>query len=215
MSILSDATIRALCTKQFIYEGESPGKPETAIYSGCSPMIKPFVDGQVRTENDNPVISYGLSSYGYDVRIQNEAKLFTNVNGGIVDPMEPDAKHFVVAELYENEKGQEYFIIPPNSYALAATVEEFSIPDNVTVICVGKSTYARSAILINTTPIEAGFCGEVVIEISNGSNLPVKIYPHMGIAQFLFLRGNELCDVTYAHRNGKYQNQKGITHSKV
>jgi dCTP deaminase len=228
MTILSDKTIRDLCTGDYQWSGDSVVEqstpdftisrclPGTEITNNGKPMIEPFVDRLVR-ENDEgeKIISYGLTSYGYDVRIKDEVKLFTNVNNGVVDPMSPDEKCFVDAAIHTDEKGNRYFILPPNSYALAVTEEYFRIPENVMVVCVGKSTYARSAILINTTPIEAGFEGEVVIEIGNGSNLPVKVYVGMGIAQFMFFRGNEVCEIHYGKRSGKYQGQRGITHSRV
>lgn len=228
MSILADKTIRSLCTGCCEWKGDSvfeyaEGDFEfhrriqgTEIHNNGKPMIEPFVDTLVRTnDNGDKIISYGLTSYGYDVRIKDEVKLFTNVNSGVVDPMAPDESCFVDAKIQIDDKGNRYFILPPNSYALAVTEEYFRIPENVMVVCVGKSTYARSAILINTTPIEAGFEGEVVIEIGNGSNLPVKVYVGMGIAQFMFFRGNVICETHYGKRSGKYQGQRGITHSKV
>ena len=227
MSILSDSTIRSLCTGDYSYGGDtdvvdtSPEVetartiPGTQIEGSGKPMITPFVDGLVRENEGQKIISYGLTSYGYDVRIKEQVKLFTNVNSGVVDPMSPDERCFVDAVLNIDDKGHKYFVLPPNSYALACTEETFVIPENVSVICVGKSTYARSAILINTTPIEAGFCGEVVIEIGNASNLPVKVYVGMGIAQFMFFRGNVPCEVSYAMGQRKYQNQTGITLSRV
>lgn len=224
MAILADRSIKELCT--FLYETvdhepiswdgtTTKDVPGTYINSD-GPMIKPFVDHLVReNEQGHKIISYGLTSYGYDVRLQEEIKLFTNINNTIVDPMNPCDSCFTTATIHEDEKGNRYFIIPPNSYALGVTVEYFKIPKNVMVVCLGKSTYARSAILINTTPIEAGFCGQVVIEVGNSSNLPVKVYTGMGIAQFMFFRGNVPCEISYGDRNGKYQGQTGITLSKV
>ncbi len=187
------------------------------INTGGKPMISPFIDHLVRENGEGEkLISYGLTSYGYDVRLDTEdVKVFTNANGGVVDPMVPDEKCFLDAEVRTNEKGLKYFILPPNSYALASTVEWFNIPRNVSVICLGKSTYARSCAIINVTPIEAGFEGNVVIEISNGSTLPVMIYLETGIAQFQFFHGDKPCDVSYADGNRKYQGQRGVTLSKV
>lgn len=187
------------------------------INNANKPMISPFIDHLVRENvNGEKVISYGLTSYGYDVRLDSDdVKVFTNANGGVVDPMAPDEKCFLDAEVRVNDKGLKYFILPPNSYALASTIEWFSIPRNVSVICLGKSTYARSCAIINVTPIEAGFEGNVVIEISNGSTLPVMIYLETGIAQFQFLHGDKPCDVSYADGNRKYQGQRGVTLSKV
>lgn len=172
------------------------------------PMIHPFVDRLVREEGDKKVISYGLTSYGYDVRLARDFKIFTNVNCAVVDPKALDEKTYV-------DFTGDVCIIPPNSYVLGHTVETFNIPDDVTSICVGKSTYARAGVAVNVTPIEAGFRGQVVIEIANLTNIPVKVYAGEGIAQFLFLRGNERCLTSYGDRAGKYQGQSGITLPKV
>lgn len=155
------------------------------------------------------VISYGTSSYGYDVRCAEEFKIFTNVNSTVVDAMNFNEKSFVTISAVE--KG--YVVIPPNSYALAHTVETFHMPRDVMAICVGKSTYARIGCAINVTPIEPGFIGQIVIEIANQTPLPMKVYANMGIAQFIFFQGEE-CEVSYADRGGKYQGQSGITHAK-
>ena len=167
-------------------------------------MIRPFVDKQVRKGK----ISFGLSSYGYDARVSNEFKIFTNVNSGIVDPKVFKKESFVT------KVGKEC-IIPPNSFALARTMEYFKIPDNILVICLGKSTYARCGIIVNVTPLEPGWEGHVTLEFSNTTPLPAKIYANEGAAQFIFLRGDEVPEVTYADRNGKYQGQKGVTLPKV
>ena len=167
-------------------------------------MIKPFVDKQVRKGK----ISFGLSSYGYDARVSNEFKIFTNVNSGIVDPKVFKKESFVT------KVGKEC-IIPPNSFALARTIEYFKIPDNVLVICLGKSTYARCGIIVNVTPLEPGWEGYVTLEFSNTTPLPAKIYANEGVAQFIFLKGNEKPEVTYADRNGKYMGQTGVTLPKV
>ncbi len=167
-------------------------------------MIEPFVDGQVR----QGVISYGLSSYGYDVRVTNEFKIFTNVHSAIVDP-----KHFV-PESFVDFKG-DVCIIPPNSFVLTRTLEYFRIPRNVLTICLGKSTYARCGLIVNVTPFEPGWEGYVTLEISNTTPLPAKIYAYEGISQVLFFEGDEQCDTTYADRKGKYQNQQTIVLPRI
>ena len=167
-------------------------------------MIKPFIDKQV----GNKSISYGLSSFGYDARVSNEFKIFTNVNSEIVDPKNFKPTNFVTKNTSE-------CIIPPNSFVLARTVEKFKIPDDVLVICLGKSTYARCGIIVNVTPLEPGWEGYVTLEFSNTTPLPAKIYANEGVAQFVFLKGNEEPDVTYADRKGKYMGQTGVTLPKV
>ena len=167
-------------------------------------MIEPFVDAQKK----EGTISYGVSSYGYDARVSNEFKIFTNVNSGIVDPKTFKKESFVT------KKGKEC-IIPPNSFALARTIEYFKIPENVMVICLGKSTYARCGIIVNVTPLEPGWEGHVTLEFSNTTPLPAKIYANEGVAQFIFLKGNEKPEVSYAKRKGKYMKQKGVTLPKV
>jgi len=167
-------------------------------------MINPFEDKQVR---DNK-ISYGLSSFGYDARVSNEFKIFTNVNSEIIDPKNFKQNNFI-------SKNGEECIIPPNSFVLSSTVEYFKIPNDVIVICLGKSTYARCGIITNVTPLEPGWEGHVTLEISNTTPLPAKIYANEGVAQFIFLKGNEKPDVTYADRNGKYMKQSGVTLPKI
>ena len=167
-------------------------------------MISPFEEKQIR----QGVISYGLSSYGYDVRIADEFKIFTNVFGAVVDPKNFDPKSFV------DFKG-EVCMIPPNSFALGRTVEYFRIPRKVMTICVGKSTYARCGIITNVTPLEPGWEGHVTLEISNTTPLPAKIYANEGIAQILFFESDEECMVSYADKKGKYQSQQGVTLPKV
>ncbi|RMF83769.1 MAG: dCTP deaminase [Nitrospinota bacterium] len=167
-------------------------------------MISPFEEKQVSGE----VISYGLSSYGYDIRIADEYKIFTNVNSTIVDPKNFDPKSFI------DFQGK-VCIIPPNSFALGRSVEYFRIPRNVTGVCMGKSTYARCGIIVNITPLEAGWEGRLTIEISNTTPLPAKIYSFEGIAQILFFLGDEECTVSYADRKGKYQFQEGIALPRV
>ncbi len=154
------------------------------------------------------VISYGVSSYGYDMRVADEFKIFTNINNTIVDPKSFDEKSFV------NFKGDEC-IIPPNSFALAFSVEYFKIPRDVIVICLGKSTYARCGIVVNVTPLEPEWEGHVTIEISNTTPLPAKIYSNEGIAQVIFLGAEEMCEISYKDKTGKYQAQKGITLPKI
>ncbi len=163
-------------------------------------MIEPFVEKQVRTG----VISYGLSSYGYDVRIADEFKIFTNINSSIVDPKDFDPKSFV------DFKG-EVCIIPPNSFALARTIEYFRIPRSVITVCVGKSTYARCGIIVNVTPFEPEWEGIVTLEVSNTTPLPAKIYAGEGIAQVLFFESDEICETSYADKKGKYQAQQDLT----
>lgn len=163
-------------------------------------MIEPFSEDQVR----EGVISFGVSSYGYDMRIADEFKIFTNINNTIVDPKSFDPRSFV------DFKG-EVCIIPPNSFALGYSIEYFRIPRDVLVICLGKSTYARCGIVVNVTPLEPEWEGHVTIEISNTTPLPAKIYANEGIAQLLFLGGEEVCQLSYADKAGKYQAQRGIT----
>ncbi|KUJ87560.1 MAG: deoxycytidine triphosphate deaminase [Halomonas sp. 54_146] len=167
-------------------------------------MIEPFEAEQVRYVNDQRVISYGTSSYGYDVRCADEFKVFTNIHSAIVDPKAFDAKSFV------DIKG-DVCIIPPNSFALARTVEYFRIPRNVLTICLGKSTYARCGIIVNVTPLEPEWEGHVTLEFSNTTNLPAKIYAHEGVAQMLFLESDEVCETSYKDRGGKYMGQRGVT----
>lgn len=167
-------------------------------------MIAPFEPNQVRRVNDRPVISFGTSSYGYDVRCANEFKVFTNINSAIVDPKQFDKNSFI-------DLKADVCIIPPNSFVLAHTVEYFKIPRNVLTICVGKSTYARCGIIVNVTPLEPEWEGHVTLEFSNTTNLPAKIYAHEGIAQMIFLESDEICETSYADRGGKYQGQRGVT----
>ena len=168
-------------------------------------MIDPFVKDLER----DGVVSYGLSSYGYDIRVADEFKIFTNLNCTVVDPKHFDRKSFVYVQ---TEKS---ILIPPNSFALARTVEYFRIPRNVLAICVGKSTYARCGIIVNVTPFEPEWEGTVTIEISNTTPLPARIYANEGIAQVIFLESDEICALSYADRSGKYQGQSGITLPKL
>ncbi len=163
-------------------------------------MIEPFTENLKR----DGVISYGLSSYGYDARVSPEFKLFTNVDSAIVDPKDFSEKSFV-------DREGDVCIIPPNSFALARTVEYFRIPRDVLVICLGKSTYARCGIIVNVTPLEPEWEGHVTLEFSNTTPLPAKIYANEGACQFIFLKGDPVCDVSYKDRAGKYQKQQGVT----
>lgn len=172
------------------------------------PMIHPFEPGQVRSIEDRKIVSYGTSSYGYDVRCAPEFKVFTNINSTIVDPKHFDEKCFVDVE------GPEC-IIPPNSFALARTVEYFRIPRDILVVCLGKSTYARCGIIVNVTPLEPEWEGHVTLEFSNTTPLPARIYAEEGVAQFLFFQGSEPCETSYKDRGGKYQGQTGVTIPKV
>jgi len=172
-------------------------------------MIEPFEPGQVRDcASGQRRISYGTSSYGYDVRCASEFKIFTNINSAIVDPKNFDANSFV-------DFSGEVCIIPPNSFALARTVEYFRIPRNVLTICLGKSTYARCGIIVNVTPLEPEWEGHVTLEFSNTTPLPARIYANEGVAQFLFFESDEICERSYADRAGKYQGQTGVTLPKA
>jgi dCTP deaminase len=163
-------------------------------------MIEPFEDRQVR----DGVISYGLSSYGYDIRVADEFKIFTNINSTVVDPKHFDPRSFV-------DLKADVCLIPPNSFALARTVEYFRIPRDVLTICVGKSTYARCGLIVNVTPFEPEWEGFVTLEISNTTPLPARVYANEGIAQVLFFQSDETCEVSYADKKGKYQKQQGLT----
>lgn len=181
-------------------------KPDTWIEEMATKhgMIEPFESGQV----SRGTISYGISSYGYDLRVADEYKIFTNVNNSIVDPKQFDPKSFV------DFKGP-VCIIPPNSFALARSVEYFRIPRDIITLCVGKSTYARCGIIVNVTPFEPEWEGYVTLEISNTTPLPAKIYSFEGICQVLFFEGSGPCRTSYKEKNGKYQKQGGITPAKI
>jgi dCTP deaminase len=167
-------------------------------------LIEPFVDSQVRSG----AISYGVSSYGYDVRVGDEFKVFTNVYNTVVDPKNFDPKSFV-------DIRADVCIIPPNSFALASTIEYFRIPRDILTVCLGKSTYARCGIIVNVTPFEPEWEGHVTIEISNTTPMPAKIYANEGIAQVLFFQGDGPCEVSYKDKKGKYQAQRGVTLPKL
>ena len=167
-------------------------------------MIEPFVDAQKR----DGIISYGLSSYGYDLRVADEFKIFTNVNTTVVDPKNFDERSFVTVRT-------DCCVVPPNSFALARSVEYFKIPRDVLTICVGKSTYARCGIIVNVTPFEPEWEGFVTLEISNTTPLPARIYANEGLCQIIFFQSDEVCETSYADRKGKYQSQKGIVLPKL
>jgi dCTP deaminase len=171
-------------------------------------MIEPFEPNQVRASGGERIVSYGTSSYGYDIRCSNEFKLFTNINTTIVDPKNFDEKSFV------DVKG-DFCVIPPNSFALARTIEYFRIPRNVLTICLGKSTYARCGIIVNVTPFEPEWEGYVTLEFSNTTPLPAKIYANEGVAQVIFFESDEVCETSYKDRGGKYQGQRGVTPPKI
>jgi dCTP deaminase len=167
-------------------------------------MIEPFVDEQVRAG----VVSFGLSSYGYDIRVADEFKIFTNINNTVIDPKNFDPRSFV-------DIRADVCIVPPNSFALARTVEYFRIPRDILTVCLGKSTYARCGIIVNVTPFEPEWEGFVTLEISNTTPLPAKIYANEGIAQVLFLQSDEVCERSYADKKGKYLKQQGVTLPKI
>jgi dCTP deaminase len=167
-------------------------------------MIEPFVDSQVR----GSAISYGVSSYGYDIRVADEFKIFTNINNTVIDPKNFDPRSFVDVKT-------DVCIVPPNSFALAHTIEYFRIPRDVLTICLGKSTYARCGIIVNVTPFEPEWEGTVTLEISNTTPLPAKIYANEGIAQVLFFQSDEPCEMSYADKKGKYQAQRGVTLPRI
>ena len=167
-------------------------------------MIEPFVDGQVSAG----IVSYGLSSYGYDIRVADEFKVFTNINNTVIDPKAFDPRSFV-------DIRADVCIVPPNSFALARTIEYFRIPRDVLTVCLGKSTYARCGIIVNVTPFEPEWEGFVTLEISNTTPLPAKIYANEGIAQVLFFQSDEVCERSYADKKGKYLKQTGVTLPKI
>ena len=171
-------------------------------------MIEPFQADQVKSNDSGKIVSYGTSSYGYDVRCADEFKVFTNINSTMVDPKNFDDKSFI--DIKSN-----VCTIPPNSFALARTVEYFRIPRQVLTLCLGKSTYARCGIIVNVTPLEPGWEGHVTLEFSNTTPLPAKIYANEGVSQFVFIKGNEKPNITYAKRKGKYMKQKGVTLPKI
>lgn len=178
---------------------------EQALSNG---MIEPFAEKQNREADGQKIISYGLSSYGYDARCSNEFMIFTNVDNAIVDPKNFSPQSFV-------ERETDVCVIPPNSFVLTRTVEYFRIPKDVLVVCLGKSTYARCGLIVNVTPLEPGWEGHVTLELSNTTPLPAKVYANEGIAQFLFFKGSSACEVSYADRSGKYMSQRGVTLPRI
>ena len=173
-----------------------------------SRMIEPFEPGQVKEVGGHRIVSYGTSSYGYDIRCSNEFKIFTNINSTIVDPKAFDEKSFV-------DFTGDVCIIPPNSFALARTIEYFRIPRNVLTICLGKSTYARCGIIVNVTPLEPEWEGHVTLEFSNTTPLAAKIYANEGVAQVIFIEADEVCETSYKDRGGKYLGQQGVTLPRI
>lgn len=209
--ILSDLSIEQLCSSKHNYQATIgiPGADNRVTTPIDGPMIAPYNRECVRyLEDGQRVISYGQSSFGYDVRLANKFQLFTNINNGVIDPKNPCEKTMVEFE-------GDSVLMPPNSYILGHTQEVFNIPRDIMVVCVGKSTYARCGAIVNTTPIEPEFQGQVVIEISNATNSPMKIYANEGIAQFMFFLGEQPCGTSYGDRNGKYQGQRGLTLARI
>jgi dCTP deaminase len=175
-------------------------------------MIAPFEEKLVRDIQGRRIISAGVSSYGYDLRLAEDGfRVFSPIVGAEIDPKNFDEDTLTSSPLRTTEDGSKYWLLPPHSYALGVTVETFNIPRNVIAICVGKSTYARSGIIVNTTPLEPGWRGRLVLEFSNSADLPVRIYANEGIAQVTFFESDEDCATSYADRSGKYQNQSGLT----
>lgn len=212
MSLLCDRSIKKRCVARM------------ANSVLANPMIEPFFAQQVKQElrkttdvltQNVDVLSYGLSSYGYDVRLADSLEIFTNINNVSGDPKRPSEGATVKAEIHTDSFGAQYAWLPANCFMLGHTVEYFRIPRDILVICLGKSTYARAGIIVNVTPLEPEWDGNVVLELSNTTSIPQKIYVNEGVAQFLFLVGDEECEISYKDRGGKYQGQRGITHGKV
>lgn len=178
-------------------------------------MIFPYVERQIKTCGDVKQISYGVSSYGYDVRLASELKLFDDSSNKIINPKQFVNEILIDATIQDDPKYGKYFILPPHSFALGRTIESFNIPRNILVICLGKSTYARTGLIVNITPIEPEFRGTITLEFSNTTNLPIMLFANEGIAQFLFFNSDEECESSYNDRNGKYQNQIEITGPKI
>ncbi len=174
-------------------------------------MITPFEENLVREVNGHRIISAGVSSYGYDLRLASDGfRVFSPIASAEIDPKNFDENSLIEAPLRSTEDGSQYWLLPPHSYALGVTVETFNIPKNVIGLCMGKSTYARSGLIVNTTPLEPGWRGRLVLEFSNSADLPIRIYANEGIAQVTFFESDEFCDVSYADRAGKYQDQTGL-----
>lgn len=196
MSIKSDVWIERMCEE--------------------ADLIRPFERELVRSVEDRRIISAGLSSYGYDCRLaRDEFKVFSPITGTEIDPKRFDVNTLLDVPLKMDEQGSEYWLLPPHSYALGVTIETFTIPRNVTCIALGKSTYARCGLIVNTTPLEANWRGRLVVELYNAANLPVRLYAEEGFVQILFFESDEECRTSYADRAGKYQGQTGLTFSKL
>jgi dCTP deaminase len=179
-------------------------------------LIHPFEDRLVREVDGRRIISAGASSYGYDMRLADDGfRVFSPIYGREIDPKNFDESSLVEPPLQTAEDGSKYYLLPPHSYALGVTVETFHMPRNVTGICMGKSTYARAGLIVNTTPLEAGWIGRLVIELGNLADLPLRVYVNEGIGQVVFLESDEDCDVSYEDRGGKYQGQTGLTYSRL
>jgi dCTP deaminase len=179
-------------------------------------LIQPFDAMLVRETDGRRIISAGASSYGYDMRLADDGfRVFSPVHGREIDPKHFDDESLVEPPLRTSDDGSKYYLMPPHSYALGVTVETFRMPRNVTGICLGKSSYARAGLLVNTTPLEAGWTGRLVIELGNLANLPLRVYVNEGIGQVLFFESDEDCDISYEDRGGKYQGQTGLTYSRL
>ena len=196
MTIKSDLWLRRMATEQ--------------------QMISPFLSELVREVNGSRIISAGTSSYGYDMRLADDGfRIFSSVYGLEIDPKHFDENSLIEPEIRTAEDGSKYYLLPPQHYGLGVTVETFKMPRNVTGLAIGKSTYARAGLLVNATPLEAGWEGRLVVEIANLANLPLRVYVNEGIGQILFFESDENCAVSYSDRGGKYQNQTGLTYAKV
>ncbi|HLM58831.1 MAG TPA: dCTP deaminase [Pyrinomonadaceae bacterium] len=179
-------------------------------------LIQPFNSMLIREMEGRRIISAGTSSYGYDMRLADDGfRVFHPIHGREIDPKKFDERSLIEPSLRDGDDGSKYFLMPPHSYALGVTVETFHMPRNVTGICLGKSTYARAGLLVNATPLEAGWQGRLVIELGNLANLPLRVYVNEGIGQVIFLESDEDCDTSYKDRGGKYQGQTGLTYSRL
>ena len=196
MSIKSDLWIKRMCQEQG--------------------LIAPFEESLIRQVGERRIISCGLSSYGYDCRLaRDEFKVFSPVTGTEIDPKNFDANSLLDVPIRRSEDGSEYWLLPPHSYALGVTIERFNIPRRVTALAIGKSSYARSGLIANTTPLESQWCGRLVVELFNAANLPVRLYAEEGFIQILFFESDEDCQTSYSDRGGKYQDQRGLTLPKL
>jgi dCTP deaminase len=179
-------------------------------------LISPFEEKLIRAVDDRKIISCGLSSYGYDCRLaRDEFKVFSPVTGTEIDPKNFDPNSLLDVPIRRAEDGSDYWLLPPHSYALGVTIERFQIPRNVTALAIGKSTYARCGLIANTTPLEANWCGRLVVELYNAANLPVRLYAEEGFIQILFFESDEECETSYSDRGGKYQDQQGLTLARL